>query len=175
VAPGASPEIPGPHAHSYYRYQDAGQWKTVDITRQNPSWISSAGEIISTTKDLNTFISSLLGGKLLPAPLLAEMLKPHPTSDPTSDYGLGLFELHADSNCSGTILINHNGGVQGYGTLMYSTPDGSKTMEASVNYVDTGVAPADAYNEAVQRLIKEVFCGGQAGPADGAKPAQPTG
>lgn len=136
VAPGTSPEIPGPHAHSYYRYQDAGQQKTVDIARQNPSWISSAGEMISTTRDLQTFFSGLLGGKLLPAPLLAEMRKPHPTPDPTTDYGLGLFELHADSNCSGTILINHDGHVRGYATLMYSTPDGSKTMEASLTYVE---------------------------------------
>ncbi|MFI5591515.1 serine hydrolase domain-containing protein [Amycolatopsis sp. NPDC051758] len=160
VVPGTSPEIAGPHAHSYYRYQDAGQWKTVDITQQNPSWISSAGEMISTTEDLGTFISSLLGGKLLPAPLLAEMRKPHPTPDPTSDYGLGLFELHADANCSGTTLINHNGSVQGYGTLMYSTSDGSRTLEASINYVDTGAAPAEAYQKAVRSLIEKVFCSG---------------
>jgi len=160
VVPGTSPEIPGPHAHAYYRYSDAGQEKTVDITRQNPSWISGAGEMISTTGDLSTFFSALLGGKLLPAPLLAEMRKPHPTPDPTSDYGLGVFELHADANCSGGVLFTHNGGVQGYGTLVYSTPDGGKTMTASITYVDTGVAPAEAYQKAVQRLITEVFCAG---------------
>jgi D-alanyl-D-alanine carboxypeptidase len=161
--PGTSPEIPGPHAHSYYRYEDAGQWKTTDVTRQNPSWISSAGEMISTTQDLQTFISALLGGKLLPDWLLAEMRKPHPTSDPTSDYGLGLFELRADSNCSGTMLINHNGGVQGYATLMYSTPDGSKTLTASASYVDdaTGAKPV-AFQKAAQQLLNVVFCGGQA-------------
>ncbi|WP_433176296.1 serine hydrolase domain-containing protein [Actinoallomurus sp. CA-150999] len=162
VVPGTRTEIPGPHAHSYYRYQDGDQWKTVDVTRQNPSWISSAGEMISTTEDLNTFISALLSGRLLPAPLLAEMLKPHPTDDPTSDYGLGLYELRADSNCSGTILINHNGGVQGSGTLMYSTPDAGKTMEASVTYVDGVDAPVGAYQKLVQGLVNTVFCGGQA-------------
>ncbi|MFJ1768182.1 serine hydrolase domain-containing protein [Amycolatopsis sp. NPDC088138] len=158
VVPGTSVDIPGPHAHGYYRYPDAGTGKTVDVTRQNPSWISSAGELISTTRDLGTFLSALTGGKLLPAPLLAEMLKPHPTPDPASDYGLGVFELHADANCSGTVLLNHNGGVQGYGTLMYSTPDGSRTLEASVTYVDTGTVPADAYQQGVQRLIADEFC-----------------
>jgi D-alanyl-D-alanine carboxypeptidase len=158
--PGTSPDIPGPHAHAYYRYEDARREKTVDVTRQNPSWISSAGELISTTKDLGTFYSALLGGKLLPRPLLAEMLKPHPTPDPTSDYGLGLFELHADANCSGGVLINHNGSVQGYGTLAYSTLDGSKTLQASITYVDTGVAPAAAYQQAVQNLVRNVFCAG---------------
>ncbi|GIH19343.1 serine hydrolase [Rugosimonospora africana] len=163
VVPGTSPQIPGPHAHAYYQYEEAGQPKTVDITRQNPSWISSAGEMISTTKDLNTFISALLGGRLLPRPLLAEMLKPHATSDPTSDYGLGLFELHADANCSGTILINHNGSVQGYATLMYSTPDGSKSLTASLTYVDDVAAASSlqgVYTTAVQMLTKLEFCGG---------------
>ncbi|MDT7802335.1 MAG: D-alanyl-D-alanine carboxypeptidase [Actinomycetota bacterium] len=144
VVPGTSVDIPGPHARGYYRYPDAGRWKTVDVTRQNPSWISSAGE--------------LTGGKLLPAPLLAEMLKPHSTSDPASDYGLGLFELHADANCSGTVLLNHNGGVQGCGTLVYSTPDGSRTLEASITYVDTGTVPADAYQKGLQRLVADEFC-----------------
>ncbi|WP_279579214.1 serine hydrolase domain-containing protein [Fodinicola feengrottensis] len=161
VVPGTSPEIPGPHADSYYRYQDGDQWKTVDVTRQNPSWISSAGEIISTTKDINTFISALLGGKLLAPALLAEMLKPHATTDPTSDYGLGLFELRADANCSGTVLINHpGGGVQGSATAMYSTLDGSTTMEASLTYVDSVTPPGAALQQAQQNLIKLVFCGG---------------
>ncbi|WP_410670590.1 serine hydrolase domain-containing protein [Amycolatopsis sp. cmx-4-68] len=161
VVPGTSSEIPGPHAHAYYRYSDVGQEKTVDISRQNPSWISSAGEMISTTGDLATFYSALLGGRLLPAPLLAEMLKPHPTPDPTSDYGLGVFELHADANCSGNVLFTHNGSVQGYGTLVYSTPDGARTMTASITYVDTRIAPTEAYQNAVGRLLAEVFCAGR--------------
>ncbi|MFF9043685.1 serine hydrolase domain-containing protein [Streptomyces parvulus] len=56
-----------PHAHGYYRYEeDGGQKMVVDVTRQNPSWISTGGDMISTTHDLHTFISSLTGGKLLP-------------------------------------------------------------------------------------------------------------
>ncbi|MFJ9841649.1 serine hydrolase domain-containing protein [Kitasatospora sp. NPDC101155] len=156
VVPGTSPEIPGPHAHSYYRYQDAGQWKTIDITRQNPSWISSAGEMISTTKDLHTFFSALLGGKLLPAPLLAEMRKPQTTSDPKMSYGLGL--QVQDLDCGVTVLY-HDGDVHGSAALMYSTPDGSRTMEASVTYVDAVDAPLLAYQKEMQRLVNTVFCG----------------
>jgi len=163
VVPGTSPEIPGPHAHSYYRYEDAGQWQTVDVTRQNPSWISSAGEMISTTADLHRFFSALLGGQLLPAPLLAEMRTPDPRSG--IGYGLGLMVLDTGPDCSGVIL-NSNGGVQGSGTLMYSTSDGSKTLEASVTYVDDAAnSTAAAGQAAVQRLISLVFCGEQAGSA----------
>ncbi|MFI1628132.1 serine hydrolase domain-containing protein [Streptomyces noursei] len=158
VVPGTSPELPGPHAHAYYRYQEAGKGKTVDITRQNPSWVSSAGEIISTTKDLRTFVSALMRGKLLPAPLLAQMRKPHPTPDPKSGYGLGLFVQDIGPNCGGT-LFTHDGHVQGYATLMYSTPDGSRTLEASFTYAeDAAQSQAAAYQKAVQTLTTSEFC-----------------
>ncbi|MFS0838641.1 serine hydrolase domain-containing protein [Paenibacillus sp. 1P03SA] len=155
VVPGIRPEIPEPHAHAYYRYEDAGEQKTVDITRQNPSWISTGGDMISTTRDLHTFISALMGGKLLPAPLLAEMCKPYPKIG----YGLGVF-VQAGPNGEGTI-ITHNGGISGYAALMYSTPDGSKTLTASVNYVDdVAMSLAAAFQKATQRLIEEVFSDG---------------
>ncbi|KZM74081.1 alkaline D-peptidase [Nocardia terpenica] len=158
VAPGTSAEIAEPHAHGYYKYEDGGQWKTVDVTRQNPSWVSAGGDMISTTEDLHTFFSALVGGKLLLAPLLAEMTKAHPTPDPKMSYGLGL-EVR-DIGC-GTVFSS-DGGVQGYGTLVRSTPDGGKTMEASLTYVDADQqhAPVQAQGKAQQKL-NEVFCGGQ--------------
>ncbi|MEV0423577.1 serine hydrolase domain-containing protein [Streptosporangium canum] len=166
VAPTTQSEISEPHAHAYYRYEDAGLQKTVDVTRQNPSWVSSGGDMISTTQDLHTFISALVGGKLLPAPLLAEMCTPHPKVG----YGLGVFVQ--DTGCGGTV-ITHNGGMAGHAALMYSTPDGGRTLTASLNYVDdAALSLGAAFQKATQRLVKEVFCGGQAGSADGAEPAQ---
>ncbi|GMK47021.1 D-alanyl-D-alanine carboxypeptidase [Paenibacillus glycanilyticus] len=163
LVPDTQPEIPEPHAHAYYRYEDAGEQKTVDITRQNPSWISTGGDMISTTQDLHTFISALMGGKLLPAPLLAEMIKPHPKVG----YGLGVFVQDAGPNGDGTI-ITHNGGISGYAALMYSTPDGSKTLTASINYVDdAAMSLAVAFQKVMQRLVEEVFGGGHAESADG--------
>jgi D-alanyl-D-alanine carboxypeptidase len=164
VLPGTSPEIPEPHAHAYYRYEDAGQQKTADITRQNPSWISAGGDMISTTRDLHAFSSALMGGKLLPPPLLAEMRKP----DPKLGYGLGLFVQDGTSpspfpppSCGVTVL-NHNGSVQGFATLMYSTPDGRKTLTASLNYVDDAASSlAGAFQTGLRRLVDEVFCAGR--------------
>ncbi|MEU7860701.1 serine hydrolase domain-containing protein [Nonomuraea sp. NPDC049141] len=152
VVPDTSPEIPEPYAHAYYRYQD----KTVDVTRQNPSWISTGGDMISTTQDLHTFISALLSGKLLPAPLLAEMCTPHPTGIPNMDYGLGVFVLTTDD---GGTLITHNGAAVGHAALMYSTPDGSKTLTAALNCMDDAdLSIATAFQSAQQRLVNEVFC-----------------
>ncbi|MEO3926681.1 serine hydrolase domain-containing protein [Micromonosporaceae bacterium B7E4] len=160
VVPEASPEIPEPHPHAYYRYEDAGEQKTVDVTRQNPSWVSTGGDMISTTEDLATFISALLGGKLLPAPLLAEMCTPHPTGIPGLGYGLGVFVREAGPN--GDTLITHNGGIAGYAMLMYSTPDGRKTLTAGLNCVDdSDLSIATAFQSAQQRLVAEVFGGGR--------------
>ncbi|MFI7107014.1 serine hydrolase domain-containing protein [Nonomuraea sp. NPDC050227] len=163
VVPGAWTGMPAPYAHAYYRYQDAAdQWKVIDVTRQNPSWISGAGEIISTTEDLRTFFSALNSGKLLPAGLLTQMRKPHPNSAGLfGSYGLGLYVQDLGPNCGG-VVYNHDGSNNGYGALMYSTPDGKKTLTASIT---TGDAPADVATEfpkALNNLVKTVFCDGQA-------------
>jgi D-alanyl-D-alanine carboxypeptidase len=172
LVPGTRSGMPAPYAHAYYRYEDApGQWKVIDVTRQNPSWISAAGEMISTTEDLHTFFSALNDGTLLPAKLLAEMRKPHPHSAGLfGSYGLGLYVQDTGPNCDG-IIVNHNGSNNGYGALMYSTPDGKKTLTASITSGDAAMDVATEFPKALNNLIKAVFCDGQAGAADEAKPA----
>ncbi|MEU8383756.1 serine hydrolase domain-containing protein, partial [Streptosporangium sp. NPDC048865] len=158
VVPGAEAEIPGPHAHGYYRYEEAGRWKVVDVTRQNPSLLAGTGDMISTTEDLHTFVSALMGGRLLPAPLLAEMREPHPKAG----YGLGLFAQ--DLGPDGGTVFHHNGSTLGYGALMYGTPDGGRTLTASLTGGDAEVDLARVFPEVLGRLVREVFGGGQAGP-----------
>ncbi len=172
VAPTTESDIAEPHAHAYYRYEDAGEQHTVDVTRQNPSWISSGGDMISTTRDLQTFISALLGGKLLPAELLAEMCTPRPTGIPNMGYGLGVFVQDIDG---GGRVITHNGGISGHAALMFSTPDGTKTMTGALNYVDDAAQSlAVAFQQATQRLLNQVFGPGQAAdPTQSAQPTQP--
>ncbi|MFI7702850.1 serine hydrolase domain-containing protein [Nonomuraea sp. NPDC049480] len=150
-------QLPGPHAHGYYRYEDAGRQKVVDISRQNLSLLAGAGDLISTTQDLHTFISALNGGKLLPAKLLAEMREPHPKMG----YGLGLFVQDLGPDC-GTVFQHNGSPPHGYGAFMYSSPDGSKTLTASVTWVDEATrGPAKDYKKLVDSLVQEVFCGGQ--------------
>jgi D-alanyl-D-alanine carboxypeptidase len=160
TVPGDSAELPGPHAHGYYRYQDAGEWKVADVTRQNTSLLTGAGDMVSTTRDLHTFVSALLAGKLLPGPLVAEMCEPHGDLG----YGLGLFVQDLGPDC-GTI-VHHNGGAPGgYGSLMISTPDGRKTMTAGLTTGDAETNPAEVIPKVLDRLIRAVFCGAQAGSA----------
>ncbi|GAB7035868.1 hypothetical protein JCM4914_73290 [Streptomyces platensis subsp. malvinus] len=66
----------------------------------------------------------------------------------------------------GDTLFHHNGAQGGSVALMYSTRDGSKTLTAGLNCVDDAeLSLAAAFQNAQQRLVNEVFCGGRADPA----------
>ncbi|MFI6819056.1 serine hydrolase domain-containing protein [Nonomuraea sp. NPDC050328] len=155
VVPGTRSQLPGPHAHGYYRYQDAtGKWTTVDISRQNPSLLAGAGDLISTTRDLQTFFSALNSGRLLPAGLLAEMRQPY---GPLK-YGLGVFATDLGPGC-GTVYEHKGSPPHGYGALMYSSPDGARTVTGSVTWVDEATrGPAKDFQKLVDNLVREVFC-----------------
>ncbi|MFI9552863.1 serine hydrolase domain-containing protein [Nonomuraea endophytica] len=161
VLPGTT-NIPGPHAHGYYRYEEApGRWKVIDVSRQNPSMTAGAGDIISTTEDLHTFFSALNSGKLLPAKLLAEMRTPHPGSAGIfGSYGLGLYTQDLGPDC-GTVLSHSGNATGGYVGAMYGTPDGKKTLTASITDGDRTPDPR-TFPKLLDDLLRQVFCGGQA-------------
>lgn len=144
-------DLPEPYAHGYCRYQDGDQWIVADVSRQNLSMMPAAGGSISTTQDLQTFFAALNSGKLLPAPLLAEMRTPVGPID----YGLGVFVQDLGD---GVTVYHHNGGAPGgYGALMYSTPDGSKTLTAGLTMGDADVNPAEVFPQALDSLVRAVF------------------
>ncbi|MFJ9694810.1 serine hydrolase domain-containing protein [Kitasatospora sp. NPDC101183] len=152
LAPGASAKIPAPRNHGYYRYEDEGQERTIDVTRQNPSWVGAGGDMISTTADLHTYFSALIGGRLLPPDLLTQMRTP----EETVGYGLGVF---AQETAAGTVF-HHNGAVMGSAALMYASADGRTTLTAGLTWVDdAAMSIAPAFQEAQSRLVGEVFCG----------------
>ncbi len=111
--PGTSTRIPGPHAHGYLPVGD----RNVDVTELKPSWAWSAGEMISTTADLNRFYAALLGGRLLPPAQLVAMKTTVPV-DPGYAYGLGLYSLELPC---GLKVWGHDGGIHGYVTLSLHT------------------------------------------------------
>lgn len=74
----------------------------------------SAGAVVSTVGELQTFLEGLFGGELLSAAALAEMT----TTDP-DDYGLGIGLLALPS---GTELYGHDGDIPGYLSLMAIEP-----------------------------------------------------
>lgn len=147
ILPGTWPHLPRPHAHGYYAYQHDGESRVVDMATVNVSWAFSAGEIVSTTRDLNRFYAALFGGRLLPAELLAEMRTTLPTGDGTG-YGLGLESLDLGPECGGTYQ-GHTGGMPGYQSLLFHNADGSRRLAVSVTI---GAVDLLGDPEALERL-----------------------
>ncbi|MEU5692265.1 serine hydrolase domain-containing protein [Actinosynnema sp. NPDC020468] len=157
--PGSRTDIRGPHAHGYLTFKQDGKQKVVDITRLNASWAGAAGEIISTTDDLDRFITALLGGKLLKPQQLKEMRSFTETGAPGSRIGLGLFETEFAPGCT---AVGHTGGTQGQTSYMYSRTDGSRRVEFSINHgaLDREDTPAaQRIAEATTKLATTALCG----------------
>lgn len=125
--PGTDPTIDGPHAHGYVPVERDGEPVPVDFTDLNPSLAYSAGEIVSTTADLNLFYRSLLRGRLLHRPQLAEMLA-NPVGE--LNYALGIYQ---EPLPDGRTLWGHTGGIFGFQTWSFSTPDAATQLTISVN------------------------------------------
>ncbi|MET8381802.1 serine hydrolase domain-containing protein [Streptosporangium canum] len=123
LLPGASPEVPGPHAHAYVAVRRGGRVVPVDVTNFNPTMAGAAGELVSTTGDLNRFYGALLGGRLLGPAMLRRMKDP----GTTGGYGLGL-EV-APLSC-GT-AYGHGGGGPEYLVISFTSADGNRQVTVS--------------------------------------------
>jgi len=122
--------------------------KPYNITRINPSVAWSAGEVISTTRDLDTFGVALARGELLRPAQQREIVK---TTAVSPEYGLG---LQVQTLPCGTKVWGHNGGIPGYSSLLLTTPDTKKRLELSATSAPTEGNPDEAFS----RLRDEVFC-----------------
>ncbi|GIG68375.1 serine hydrolase [Phytomonospora endophytica] len=115
-----SVRISGPHAHGYLQVNG----EPVDITALNVSSSYAVGDIISTTRDLNTFYQALLGGRLLtPAQLTAMKITAF-----DSGYGLGLSKVALPC---GAEIWGHTGGIPGYLTFSFHQPGTSRYFSLS--------------------------------------------
>ncbi|SER25031.1 alkaline D-peptidase. Serine peptidase. MEROPS family S12 [Lentzea xinjiangensis] len=142
--PGDDPGIRGAHARSYGLVNG----RPVDTTRWNPSVFWAAGDVISTTRNLDTFQTALLTGRLLKPAQQRELTRTTPVSP---DYGLGVFVEKAPC---GTTIIGHPGSVPGFVSYAYSTPDLQRRAQFSATAgLGTG-DPSPGYS----RLIDEIFC-----------------
>lgn len=149
--------LPGPHAHGYLTLdgtETPGPARQVDVTELNPSMAGPAGEIISTTDDLDTFLTALTSGKLLKPAEWKEMNRTVATGDSGSRYGLGLKQQRL--SC-GRLAVGHTGGIPGYATLAFTTPDRSRRVVLSANLADW---PADpSIGGPIDKVLEDAICG----------------
>ncbi|HQF03372.1 MAG TPA: serine hydrolase domain-containing protein [Phycicoccus sp.] len=117
-----------------------GQWYS--LADFNPALFSSAGSVVSTTKDINAFNDALLQGRLLD-PTWLEQVK-SPRSSKGLDYGLGLYRMPdpcAPAPAEGqepAWLYGHDGASFGSMSMTLTSPDGSRnyTVAANGRYFD---------------------------------------
>ncbi|MFJ6388363.1 serine hydrolase domain-containing protein [Streptomyces sp. NPDC091972] len=142
-------KIPGRHARGYLTPDQAGA-PLVDATEQTVSWAQSAGALISSTRDLNTFLSALLGGRLTSAAQLAQMERWMPSGTGQA-YGLGL--RRRDLSC-GISVYGHTGAVQGFYTYAFASKDGKRALSAVANTSNNGTVL-----NTMLRTLDSAFCG----------------
>ncbi|MCX4783124.1 serine hydrolase domain-containing protein [Streptomyces sp. NBC_01264] len=140
-----------PHPHGYYRETADGPLR--DITEIDPSWGWAAGQMISTTSDLDRFFGALLAGRLLPAAQLAQMRSTVPaeaTFGPAARYGLGL--VSRPLPCGG-LSWGHGGSFPGYETRGGATDDGRAT-----NVAVTMQLTDEAARRNLERAVDTALC-----------------
>ena len=147
--------IPGTHSIGYLTQDDATK-PLFDATNQTASWLWTAGALISSTSDLDTYLRALTTGQLLPAAELAQMENTEFVNS-TTRYGLGLREYELPC---GVDVYGHDGIIEGYQTYAYSTKNGSRQVTISAN------ASNNMNIYAAELLaLTPVFCGTPATPA----------
>lgn len=105
-------------------YENAGtRWDPA--TNTHMSIPHGAGMVISTTKDLTTFIRSLFQGKLIKP----ETLKKMTTLE--DGFGMGIFPIPFDDR----LAFGHNGGIDGFQSTLAYFPDDSTCIAMCLNGV----------------------------------------
>jgi D-alanyl-D-alanine carboxypeptidase len=144
--------IPGPHAHSYAPPVHDGivsmHSPARDQSERSASWAWASGAVVSSTRDLATFFSALLGGRLLPRPLLDAMERPTPLSH--GRYGLGLAVF--PTPCGR--VWGHTGNVLGYVTAVWSSRDGTHQVVLMANAYPLSQEAETAF----RRALVGAFC-----------------
>ena len=126
----------------------------LDVTVQDPSWAWAAGGLVSNLQDLVRFLRTLLGGRLLPTGLLAEMrttvaVPPGSIPLPVYDrYGLGLLEVGTPAGR----LVGQLGGIPGFLSMVLSTQDGRRQLGVMIHLL---AAPNPVYG-AFMRVVREL-------------------
>ncbi|MEZ0108462.1 D-alanyl-D-alanine carboxypeptidase [Catenulispora sp. EB89] len=96
------------------------------------SWAS--GGIVSTPRELNTFIAAYAGPRLLPESVRQAQLtfiagSSEPPGPGTNAAGLGIFSY--STRCG--VVYGHTGNTSGYTQFTAASPDGTHSMTFSVN------------------------------------------
>ena len=128
----SSPPLPRPFIHGYV-IGDTGPQDVSTLLSPSGAWAS--GAIVSTPRDLNTFIGGYLGARLFPAKLQRAQLRfvrggeSSPPGPGENSAGLAVFRYR--TKC-GTVY-GHTGNFPGYVQFAAATRRGGRAVTTSLN------------------------------------------
>jgi D-alanyl-D-alanine carboxypeptidase len=142
-----SSAMPAPFAHGF-TIQTLDNTRA-DATFRNPSWAFTAGEMISTMRDLKTWVESYATGSLISPELQKERMTWVTLSPNTPEraYGMGIGIDHG--------WLGHTGELPGYNTCAYYLPAKKATIVVMVNS-DIPVGKANPAPAIMKTLIEVV-------------------
>ncbi|MFF0159606.1 serine hydrolase domain-containing protein [Streptomyces sp. NPDC005263] len=145
--PGTDPSIRGPHNRGYQTVKRAdGTTDLVDVTDWNQADRWAAGDMISTTADLERLLNRLFRGDLVPRPQLREMFTvPKGIKGADMSAGLQRFEFE------GRVYWLKSGARYGYGTVIAATRNLSRTLVVSVGGTDVKSEDMNPVTERIAR------------------------
>jgi D-alanyl-D-alanine carboxypeptidase len=115
-----------------------------DTTGRPAPFAWAAGAIVSDARDVATFFSALLRGKLLPASLVREMI-------PQAGYGLGLVAYRTPCGTA----FGHTGNLLGYVSAARSSRDGKRRIVLLANAYPLGSDGERAF----RHVLDVAYCG----------------
>ncbi|MER7724458.1 serine hydrolase domain-containing protein [Streptomyces sp. NPDC096323] len=158
--PGTDPKIRGRHNHGYQAFGTQGELRDVTVWGASDAW--AAGDLISTTADLERFTRALFGGQVVRGPLLEAMftlpdasVREYGTGRPAA-FGAGLSVM----TLGGREVWGKTGGRWGYNTAIAATRDLSRTLVYSVNATD---AKGSDMNATAMNVVVAAFGAPSAG------------
>ncbi|MEU3061650.1 serine hydrolase domain-containing protein [Streptomyces subrutilus] len=144
--------LPAPFAHGYmyggssYALVDkpyppaivegarTGTLRPVDRTRQNPSYATAAGGVVSTARSMATWIRALVTGKVLNAATQQQWLRSPRREDPAAPdgqkYGYGIAYQRFAPNAA---MYYHGGELPGFNSFIGHDPDSDVTLVVWTN------------------------------------------
>jgi D-alanyl-D-alanine carboxypeptidase len=128
----STPPLPEPFIHGYV--VEAGAPPQDVSTSLSPSGAWASGAIVSTPRDLGTFMRGYLGARLFPARLQRRQLafvkgESSPPGPGANSAGLAVFRYR--TRCGS--VYGHTGNFPGYVQFAAATRDGSRAVTTSLN------------------------------------------
>jgi|tagenome__1003787_1003787.scaffolds.fasta_scaffold20971366_5 D-alanyl-D-alanine carboxypeptidase len=124
--------FPAPRVHGYGT-KPGTTGPVYDVTRMNPSWAWGSGNMVSSGRDVTTFLRALMNGTVVPLPQLDQMrvVDPITIDDDGAGFGLGL-----ETRPYSCANYGKNGSMPGYMTYVHSTADGRRQVLWAGNSLD---------------------------------------